>query len=95
MQQNNVENVYNLGLLIFRDKVIRFGNIRDHLRATLLENIARERRGEVVDRYGNHFLHLKLGVNCFLTRLDLLILDMLSDIFHEHLSGTRRLTNEQ
>ena len=54
VQQNNVENVYNLGLLIFRDKVIRFGNIRDHLRSTLLENIARERRGEVVDRCGSH-----------------------------------------
>ena len=50
VQQNSVENVYNLGLLIFRDKVIRFGNIRDHLRTTLLTNIQKERRGEVIDR---------------------------------------------
>ncbi|XP_032830819.1 cullin-3 isoform X2 [Petromyzon marinus] len=48
--QNNVENVYNLGLIIFRDQVVRYGNIRDHLRQTLLDMIARERRGEVVDR---------------------------------------------
>ena len=51
VQQNSVENVYNLGLLIFRDKVIRFGNIRDHLRTTLLTNIQKERRGEVIDRF--------------------------------------------
>lgn len=50
MQQNNVENVYNLGLIIFRDQVVRYGCIRDHLRQTLLDMIARERKGEVVDR---------------------------------------------
>ncbi|KAI5092909.1 cullin-3 [Silurus meridionalis] len=50
VQQNNVENVYNLGLIIFRDQVIRYGCIRDHLRQTLLDMIARERKGEVVDR---------------------------------------------
>ncbi|XP_016330389.1 cullin-3-like [Sinocyclocheilus anshuiensis] len=50
VQQNNVENVYNLGLIIFRDQVVRYGCIRDHLRQTLLDMIARERRGEVVDR---------------------------------------------
>lgn len=31
-------------------KVVRYGCIRDHLRQTLLELVARERRGEVVDR---------------------------------------------
>uniref|UniRef100_A0A671SFT0 Cullin 3b n=2 Tax=Sinocyclocheilus anshuiensis TaxID=1608454 RepID=A0A671SFT0_9TELE len=50
VQQNNVENVYNLGLIIFRDQVVRYGCIRDHLKQTLLDMIARERRGEVVDR---------------------------------------------
>ncbi|TNN85660.1 Cullin-3 [Liparis tanakae] len=50
VQQNNVENVYNLGLIIFRDQVVRYGCIRDHLRQTLLDMIARERKGEVVDR---------------------------------------------
>uniref|UniRef100_A0A3Q3WVP6 Cullin family profile domain-containing protein n=1 Tax=Mola mola TaxID=94237 RepID=A0A3Q3WVP6_MOLML len=50
VQQNNVENVYNLGLIIFRDQVVRYGCIRDHLQQTLLDMIARERKGEVVDR---------------------------------------------
>lgn len=30
--------------------MVRYGCIRDHLRQTLLELVARERRGEVVDR---------------------------------------------
>ena len=51
VQQNNVDNVYNLGLMIFRDQVVRYPVIRDHLRQTLLEMVAKERRGEVVDRY--------------------------------------------
>jgi len=50
VQQNNVDNVYNLGLMIFRDQVVRFPVIRDHLRQTLLDMVAKERRGEVVDR---------------------------------------------
>ncbi|XP_059164141.1 cullin-3-B-like [Physella acuta] len=50
VQQNNVENVYNLGLIIFRDQVVRHPSIRDHLRSTLLEMVAKERKGEVVDR---------------------------------------------
>lgn len=50
VQQNNVDNVYNLGLMIFRDKVVRFPVICNHLRDTLLDMVAKERRGEVVDR---------------------------------------------
>ncbi|KAI1285963.1 Cullin-3 [Halotydeus destructor] len=50
VQQNNVDNVYNLGLTLFRDHVVRYGNIRDHLRDTLLDLVMRERRGEVIDR---------------------------------------------
>ncbi|XP_013407184.1 cullin-3-A [Lingula anatina] len=50
VQQNGVDNVYNLGLIIFRDQVVRCPVIRDHLRQTLLEMVARERKGEVVDR---------------------------------------------
>lgn len=50
VQQNNVDNVYNLGLMIFRDQVVRHPTIKDHLRTTLLEMVAKERRGEVVDR---------------------------------------------
>jgi len=50
VQQQNVESVYNLGLTIFRDQVVRCPKIRTHLRELLLEMVARERRGEVVDR---------------------------------------------
>ena len=50
VQQNNCENVYNLGLVIFRDKIVRYGSIGNHLRHILLDMIARERRGEVIDR---------------------------------------------
>lgn len=51
VHQNNVENVYNLGLSLFRDHVVRYGNVRDHLKETLLSLVMRERRGEVIDRY--------------------------------------------
>ena len=50
VQQNNCENVYNLGLILFRDKVVRHGCIGKNLRDTLLDMIMRERRGEVIDR---------------------------------------------
>ncbi|XP_018008708.1 cullin-3 [Hyalella azteca] len=50
VQQNNVDNVYNLGLIIFRDQIVRYGCIRDHLRETLLGLVIRERRGEVIDK---------------------------------------------
>ncbi|UYV65059.1 CUL3 [Cordylochernes scorpioides] len=50
VQQNNLDNVYNLGLIIFRDQVVRYGCIQDHLRETLLDTVMRERRGEVGDR---------------------------------------------
>ncbi|EEB19747.1 Cullin-3, putative [Pediculus humanus corporis] len=50
VQHNDVDNVYNLGLIIFKDQVVRYGCIRDHLRETLLDMIMRERKGEVVDR---------------------------------------------
>ncbi|CAH1781618.1 unnamed protein product [Owenia fusiformis] len=50
VQQNNVDNVYNLGLMIFRDQVVRCPEIQDFLRETLLDMVAKERKGEVVDR---------------------------------------------
>ncbi|XP_075877374.1 cullin-3-like isoform X2 [Nelusetta ayraudi] len=50
VQQNNLENVYNLGLIIFRDLVVRFECIQIHLRHTLLDMIACERRGDVIER---------------------------------------------
>jgi len=48
--QNQQESVYNLGLVLFRDLVVRYGNIGVHLRATLLDMIMKERRGEIIDR---------------------------------------------
>ena len=50
VQQSDVDNVYNLGIIIFRDHVGRHGCIRDHLRDTLLGMVVREMKGEVVDR---------------------------------------------
>lgn len=52
VSQQNALPVYNLGLTLFRDEVIRHGNIRDHLRNSLLEMIMAERRGEIVNRIG-------------------------------------------
>lgn len=49
VQQHDVDNVYNLGLNIFRDQVVRYPPIREHLRETLLGMVMRERKGEVVD----------------------------------------------
>ena len=48
VQQNDCGNVNNLGLVIFRDKVVRYGFIGNHLRVTLLD--LKERRGEVIGR---------------------------------------------
>ncbi|XP_077580980.1 cullin-3-B-like [Stigmatopora nigra] len=50
VQQNNVQNVYNLSVIVFRDQVVHYSCIREHLWQTLLDMIKRERRGEVVDR---------------------------------------------
>ncbi len=48
--QNNHDSVYNVGLQLFRDKIVRHDNVGLHLRATLLDLIRNERRGEVIDR---------------------------------------------
>ncbi|XP_050527611.1 cullin-3 [Daktulosphaira vitifoliae] len=50
VKHNEVDSVYNLGLILFRDLIVRYGYIRDHLRTTLLNLIKLERKGEVVDR---------------------------------------------
>lgn len=42
--------MYNLGLVLFRDEVIHYGRIREHLQSVLLDSIARERAGEVINR---------------------------------------------
>lgn len=50
VQNYNVDPVYNLGLILFRDTVVRYPLIKDHLRQTLLEMVHKERRGELTDR---------------------------------------------
>jgi cullin 3 len=50
VQTYSVEPVYNLGLIIFRDTVVRYPQIKDHLRQTLLDMVQKERRGELTDR---------------------------------------------
>ncbi|RLN72917.1 hypothetical protein BBJ28_00016468 [Nothophytophthora sp. Chile5] len=42
--------VYDSGLYIFRDVIVRHASVRDRLRARLLQSIERERHGELVDR---------------------------------------------
>ena len=43
-------NVYDLGLLLFRDEVLHHPRVKEHLRSTLLSMVAQERRGEIGDR---------------------------------------------
>jgi len=50
VEQNRVETVYDLGLILFRDLVVRQSVIQDCLRDTLLSMIDKERKGEVVNR---------------------------------------------
>lgn len=50
VQNYNVEPVYNLGLILFRDTVVRYPQIKDHLRQCLLDMLYKERRGELTDR---------------------------------------------
>lgn len=50
VKNNEVDSVYNLGLVLFRDIIVRHDRIRDHLRETLLNMVMKERNGEVIDR---------------------------------------------
>lgn len=45
-----MDNVYNLGLILFRDNVVRYGLIREQIRETLLDLVMKERNGEIIDR---------------------------------------------
>lgn len=47
--KHKVENVYNLGLNLFRDHVINHPPIRDILKFTLLKQVATERQGECIE----------------------------------------------
>jgi len=48
--QYKLEHIYNLGLILFRDNVVRYSPIREHLRQILLDMIAKERRGELIEK---------------------------------------------
>ncbi len=42
--------VYDKGVVLFRDKVIRYLPVGDRLTQTLLDTIAEERRGKTVEK---------------------------------------------
>eukprot|EP01137_Pigoraptor_chileana_P025945 Opistho-2@96193 len=50
VKRARVDPTYDLGLKYFRDEVARRPRVKEHLQATLLDMIRREREGEVVDR---------------------------------------------
>ncbi|XP_070392565.1 cullin-3-A-like [Dermacentor albipictus] len=63
--QNSVDSVHELGVLLFRDKVVRNADVRDHVRRSLLSLVKTEREGKPVDR-------LSMKDACeMLTRLEL------------------------
>jgi hypothetical protein len=47
----HIKSVYDLGLELFRDEIISFPVINEHLKATLLNMIALERQKEVIEWY--------------------------------------------
>lgn len=50
MKHNNLAPVHQLGLNLWRDNVIRRPQIQVRLLAITLDNIHRERSGEIIDR---------------------------------------------
>ncbi|EDW89764.2 cullin-3-A isoform X1 [Drosophila yakuba] len=49
VQQREVDNVYNLGLILFRDQVVRYSEIQKALREKLLGMVMEERHGEAIN----------------------------------------------
>lgn len=49
MQLNSVDNVCELGLNFFRDNVVHYEGIQDHLKNILKEMIEKGHRGEAID----------------------------------------------
>ncbi|KAL1418432.1 hypothetical protein MTO96_025929 [Rhipicephalus appendiculatus] len=48
--QSNADSVKKMGVLLFRDEVARYSDVRDHLCETMLGMMEREREGKPVDR---------------------------------------------
>ncbi|KAH7709338.1 cullin-3-like protein [Aphelenchoides avenae] len=49
VQQSSVEPVYQLGLHLFRQEVVDYQPINEHLKCTLLGMISQERNGEIIE----------------------------------------------
>ncbi|CAJ0933931.1 unnamed protein product, partial [Mesorhabditis belari] len=49
VSQQKVEPVYNLGLSIFKDEIIRWDLVNERLRREMLDMVTRERQGEQID----------------------------------------------
>ena len=62
VNQNEAVNVYDLGLMLFRDEVLHHSLIRERLKTTLLAMVAQERRGEIVDRYSTRVCEREEGI---------------------------------
>jgi cullin 3 len=66
VKDNELHNVYDLGLIVFRDQVVRFDCIQKYLREVLFSMITSERNGEVIDQnvIKNAFqMLMELGIN--------------------------------
>lgn len=49
-KQQKKRPVYDMGVLLFRDHVVRSGGVNQRLKKILLENVHKERTGEVIDK---------------------------------------------
>ena len=49
-RKHKLPPVYDLGLLLFRDRVVRQGGVHERLKALMLDSVRREREGELIDR---------------------------------------------
>mmetsp|Transcript_663 Transcript_663/g.868 ORF Transcript_663/g.868 Transcript_663/m.868 type:complete len:762 (-) Transcript_663:538-2823(-) len=66
VQQWKKTPIYDMGLEKFRDQVVRHRKIKDRVRQQLLDNILKERNGEIIDRdimRKTLSMLVKLGVN--------------------------------
>jgi len=95
-QDKNVNKVekrtptYPMGIMLFRDEVLRSTSIRDRLRGVLLDNIARERSGELIDRVAMK--------NCLLMLVDSNVISStvyVEDFETEFLEQTRRFYRQE
>jgi cullin 3 len=50
VSRQKLEPVYNLGVILFRDNVVRYSPIRDHLRQTISDMVVKERCGELIEK---------------------------------------------